>query len=82
MSRSLVELDIEDNEIGAEGCGAIAFSLKKDGVCLKSLSLSQNCVTEEGGIELCQALEKNKSLRELKLAANGLGHQFGKALSG
>ena len=45
------------------------------------LSLSQNCITEDGGIELCQALEKNKSLKTLKLAANGLGQQFGKSIS-
>lgn len=77
-----MELDIEDNEIGAEGCGAIAHGLKKEGVSLQTLNMAQNCVTENGGIKLCQALEKNESIVTLKLGANGLGQQFGKALSG
>ena len=82
VSKSLLELDIEDNEIGVEGCGAIAHALKKDSSLLQQLNISQNMVADQGGILLCQALEVNKRLTHLKIAANGLGEAFGKSMSG
>ena len=48
---------------------------------LENLNLSQNMVTEEGADYLCKALEKTKTLKVLKIAANGLGRAFGKELS-
>ena len=82
VSRTLEELNLEDNDLGAEAFGAIGYGLSAELSNLKKLNLAQNCGTDEGATEICQALEKNTSLTSISFAANGLGEDFAKSLSG
>jgi Leucine Rich repeat len=79
------QLDLSSNELcgldrrgrgtyTAEGITAIANALRVNGVLTK-VSLAKNQLGEEGTKAICEALEQNKTLKELDIS----GGKFGKS---
>jgi len=68
----LTTLNLADNFIGDEGAKAIGDYLVEPTCVLRSLTLSNNKITDKGGIALVQSLEENKSLEILNLDCNDL----------
>ena len=80
LSASLVEMNLEKNEIGAGGGRALAKALRPN-TTLTSLNLRDNVLGEGGGRALAETLRFNATLTSLKLSWNGLGDGGGRLLA-
>jgi len=69
---SLTILNVAKNNIGDVGAKAFGDYLIEPECALKSLTLSNNGITDKGGICLLQSLAENKSLEILNLDCNEL----------
>ena len=78
--RHLKELSLHDNNIDADGCREAAKLLQGGDATLESLNFSRNNINDEGVEILVEALQSNKSLRELYLQKNGGISQRGKIM--
>ena len=79
-ARSLTELDLRANGLGADGAVSIADLLKEerpDGRGLRTLSLAMNDLGAEGIGCIADALRVNESLTSIDLSANGVGNALG-----
>ena len=77
---TLVELNINENNLGDEGAKAFAEALKSN-VALIDLSLEQNLISDEGAKALAKALKHNAALTILLLSYNSIGDEGAKALA-
>jgi len=68
----LTTLNLAENFIGDEGAKAIGDYLIEPACVLHSLTLSNNKITDKGGVPLVQSLEENKSVEILNLDCNDL----------
>jgi len=66
----LTSLRLSSNDIGREGCRAIARLLQKEGSSLKTLNLNDNSIDDEGVEILVNSLKHNKKLKSLFLKKN------------
>jgi hypothetical protein len=66
----LVDLNLDKNGIGREGCQALIPLLTKKGSTLEALYMNQNCLDDECVDMLVEALGKNTALRTLQLRKN------------
>jgi hypothetical protein len=71
---AVTTLDLEDNNIGAEGAKAIAEALKVN-MILTTLGLSANSIGDEGAKAIAEALKVNAVLTDLALWINGIGDE-------
>jgi Ran GTPase-activating protein (RanGAP) involved in mRNA processing and transport len=69
-NNKLKVLDLSANEIGVEGCAAIAKYLRQEGCVLEGLQLANNKAGDLGAKNLAQALAVNKSLCYLDFTYN------------
>ncbi|KAH7031781.1 hypothetical protein BKA57DRAFT_401057 [Linnemannia elongata] len=74
-NRGLKVLDFSLNSFGEHGTRAIAAllagdSTTEDGVGLREIDLSDNELTEEGGMAIGQALKTNKTLQRLRMSSS------------
>ncbi|KAH3758966.1 Protein NLRC3 [Pelomyxa schiedti] len=74
VNKSLVSLNLNDNEIGNEGATNIAGVLELN-KSLVSLDISSNAIGSEGATIIGRALESNKSLVSLDISANNIGNE-------
>ncbi|KAL0225920.1 hypothetical protein P9112_013244 [Eukaryota sp. TZLM1-RC] len=77
---SITELDLEDNDITAEGASALARALESNST-LTELDLWSNNITSEGASALARALESNCTLTELNLGDNDITDEGASALA-
>jgi len=81
----LTTLNLADNFIGDQGAKAIGDYLIEPACVLHSLTLSNNKITDNGGIPLVQSLVENQSVEILNLDCNDLTDatlaEFEKALN-
>jgi Ran GTPase-activating protein (RanGAP) involved in mRNA processing and transport len=66
-ANSLTELDLNGKAFGVEGSMVVAGLMPVMGV-LTMLSLTSNTLGEEGTKAICEALEQNKTLKELDIS--------------
>jgi Ran GTPase-activating protein (RanGAP) involved in mRNA processing and transport len=66
----LASLNFKNNGIGPVGANAVAAMVAVTGA-LTMLSLARNRLGEEGTNAICEALEQNKSLKELDISGAG-----------
>jgi len=66
----LTTLNLADNFIGDEGAKALGNYLIEPGCVLHSLTVSNNRISDKGGVQLVQSLQENKSLEILNLDCN------------
>jgi len=66
---TLVELNINENNLGDEGAKALAEGLKANKT-LKSLDLSLNYIGDEGAKAIAAMLDVNKTLTSLTISGN------------
>mmetsp|Transcript_13884 Transcript_13884/g.35686 ORF Transcript_13884/g.35686 Transcript_13884/m.35686 type:complete len:376 (+) Transcript_13884:295-1422(+) len=76
----ITELDLSGNQVGHEGCQAIAQLLQPKASELISLSLAKNKLLDRDAVALCQELSNNTVMQELDLSENMLGERAGVAL--
>ncbi|KAF9121453.1 Leucine-rich repeat-containing protein 34 [Linnemannia schmuckeri] len=74
-NRGLKVLDLSLNSFGEHGTRAIATLLagnspSEDGVGLREIDLSDNELTEEGGVAIGEALKTNKTLQRLRMSSS------------
>ena len=69
----LCTLSLQHNNIGREGCLAIANLLQKEDSMLKELNLDANDIDDEGAEILATSLKRNDTLYDLRLDGNKLG---------
>ena len=79
-AKFLAGVNLEDNEIGAEGAKIIASVMEMPGCPLNSLWLSRNQVGDVGAMTIGLAILQGARLMSLKLASNGLTQQSADAL--
>jgi Ran GTPase-activating protein (RanGAP) involved in mRNA processing and transport len=73
-ANSLTELDLNGKRVGVEGGMVVAGLIPVMGGLTK-LSLAQNELGEKGTKAICEALEQNKTLKELDIS--GVGDPYG-----
>ena len=66
-NRSLKEINLRDNEVGADGAKSLAEALLANKT-LKALDLYNNRIGDEGAKELAKALTENASPKEMAKA--------------
>ena len=71
-----VEYGTQKGEYNAEGINAISDALRVNGALTK-LSLAHNKLEEEGTKAICEALEKNTTLKELDIRGDIGGSNTG-----
>jgi len=71
--KSLTTLNIWNNQIGVEGCQALADVIKQN-KSLRILDLGKNQIGEQGCSSLAKALKQNKYLTTLYLGYNQIGY--------
>ena len=77
-ANSLTELDLKGKDVGVEGGMVVAGLIPVMGALTK-LSLAWNKLEEEGTKAICEALEQNKTLKELDISGNRHGNIGGSA---
>ena len=75
----LTQLDLSYNNIGCEGCEALARSLATGGTLLH-LGLAGNLISNKGALALAQCLEQGTALTHLDLSNNKIQDKGAKAL--
>jgi Ran GTPase-activating protein (RanGAP) involved in mRNA processing and transport len=70
----LASLNFSYNSIGPVGANAVAAMVAVTGALTK-LSLAKNELGEEGIKAICEALEQNKSLKELDISGDKFGYK-------
>jgi hypothetical protein len=68
---TFTELDLKGKGVGVEG-GMVVAGLIPDMGALTMLSLAENMLGEEGTKAICEALEQNKTLKELDISGDKL----------
>eukprot|EP00984_Skeletonema_dohrnii_P012613 scaffold5135_cov131-Skeletonema_dohrnii-CCMP3373.AAC.1 len=68
--RNLMDLDLSENSISADGCEEIAKLLQGGGSTLTKLDLTMNNIHDNGAAILADALRNNTSLATLQLTDN------------
>lgn len=69
MNKSLVNINLEDNNLTDTGCVYISESLEENST-IKSLRLASNYIGDIGVKRLCEALLKNNAIESLDLDSN------------
>jgi len=69
-NRTLMELDVGLNEIGDQGCCAIASALSTAGCSLRRLKIKSNNIGDSGMTSLFKALRRNFKLSYLDVSDN------------
>lgn len=73
-SRTLLSLDLTNNQISGEGGFALSLVIKEN-TGLKSLKLAMNRFDDQNASLIIKALTKNASMDELDLSSNEIGVQ-------
>lgn len=73
-SRTLLSLDLTNNQISGEGGFALSLVIKEN-TGLKSLKLAMNRFDDQNASLMIKALTKNNSMDELDLSSNEIGVQ-------
>lgn len=68
--RSLEQLYLNNNNIGNDGCEALATLLEDPNSNLEQLQINRNNIGNEGAILIANSLVKNKKLQRLDLSRN------------
>ena len=87
VNGSLTSLDLSNNKLcgvckngegtfTTEGITAIADALRVNG-SLTKMSLAENKLKTEGTKAICEALEQNKTLKELDISGSNIGGKAG-----
>jgi Ran GTPase-activating protein (RanGAP) involved in mRNA processing and transport len=77
---SITELDLSGNQIGHEGCQAIAQLLQPKASEIISLNLGKNKLLDRDAAVLCEELCNNTILQELDMSENLLAERAGLAI--
>ncbi len=77
---SITSIDLQYNNIGAEGAIALAEALKYN-TSVTSIKLSSNKIGDEGAIALAEALKSNTSVTSIALWKNNIGAEGARALA-
>jgi Ran GTPase-activating protein (RanGAP) involved in mRNA processing and transport len=72
---SLVELDISSNKVGIKASYALAKYLGNSLCKLKTLKVRSANIDDNGCVNMCKVLQKNKYLTELDLSKNNIGKE-------
>lgn len=76
MGSNTIGFILKQNQLGDEVAHELASILQNNST-LEELDLSDNLITEQGGIVLAGALRHAKNLKKLQLNGNRLGNQVG-----
>eukprot|EP00929_Paragymnodinium_shiwhaense_P051895 TRINITY_DN26045_c0_g1_i1.p1 TRINITY_DN26045_c0_g1~~TRINITY_DN26045_c0_g1_i1.p1 ORF type:complete len:695 (-),score=209.78 TRINITY_DN26045_c0_g1_i1:123-2207(-) len=82
QNQALNSLELHSNAIGAQGAAKLAEALRPGhNVTLRTLSLTDNKVRDEGAVYFAEALAENVTLCGLFLGKNEIGDQGGSRLA-
>jgi len=76
VSKNLTELSLNTNNLGDQGCAALAKALASS-PALKRLDLSGNSIGDKGGADVAKALATNSTLTFLSLENNCIADHAG-----
>ena len=80
-AKQLIRLDLNDNNIGTNGCSTLAKLCCNKKCLLKNLNVSHNDINDEGIAHLAKALTQNNRLKELNLNGNAITEEGWRSLA-